>query len=331
MGDIVTQITNQANISLPLAVWLVTDNYDYINDENYVSVTTLMRPLRQIILPSRVPPEKRTFDVGDLIATSLGSAIHDAIEHSWLNNYERALKTLGYPEHIIERVKINPTPEEVRASNEIIPVYLEQRGFREIDGFNIGGKFDLVAEGICQDFKSTSVWTFIKGNRDDEHTLQMSLYRWIDAARPVRRITEDYGIVNYIFTDWQKVMAGKNGYPPQRVHSKQIPLMSLDETENWIRNRLALLQKYRNTPEPEIPECTDEDLWRSEPQFKYYSDHIKAASGGRCTRNFNNLAEANAFKTEKGKGVVITVPGVPKRCGYCPAFEACSQKDRYYA
>lgn len=324
-----TQITNETDISLPLAVWLVTDNYDCINEENYISVTTLMRPIRQIILPSRIPAEQRKLDVSDLIASSLGTAIHDAIEHSWSTNYERALKTLGYPQHIIDRVKINPTPEQVRASNEIIPVYLEQRGFRDLDGFKIGGKFDLVAEGICQDFKSTSVWTYVKGNRDDEHTLQMSLYRWIDAARPVRRITEDFGIVNYIFTDWQKMMANKGDYPSQRVVSKQIPLMSLDETEQWIRNRLMLIRKYQNVAEEHIPECTDEDLWRSEPQFKYFSDPVKAMTGGRATRNFPTLAEANAFLAEKGKGVIITVPGVPKRCGYCPAYEACSQKDRY--
>jgi hypothetical protein len=326
----VTRITNQADISLPLAVWLVTDNYDYINEENYVSVTTLMKPLRQIILPSRVPIEKRELDVQDLIASSLGNAIHDAIEHSWLTNYERALKLLGYPQQVIDRVKINPSPDQIQADPNIIPVYLEQRGFRDIDGYKIGGKFDLVAEGIVQDFKSTSVWTVVKGNRDEEYALQMSLYRWIDAARPVRRITEDYGIVNHIFTDWSKMAARNPDYPQRRVQSKNIPLLSLDETENWIRNRLALIRKYQNVAEEHIPECTDEDLWRSEPQFKYYSDPIKAMTpGSRCTRNFPSLSEANAFKAEKGKGVVITVPGEPKRCGYCPAYEACTQKDKY--
>jgi hypothetical protein len=331
VGDIVTRITNRADISLPLAVWLVTDNYDFINDANYISVTTLMKPLRQIILPSRVPVEKREFDIEELIASRLGTSIHDSIEHAWRNNHERALKALGYPDNVIERVKINPSPEDVRASNEIIPVYIEQRGFREIDGYRIGGKFDIVADGIVQDFKSTSVWTVVKGNRDAEYALQMSLYRWIDAARPVRRITEDYGIINHIFTDWSKMQAKNPDYPKRRVQSKIIPLLSLEETEQWIRSRIALIKKYQNVPEQNIPECTDEDLWRSEPQFKYFTDPIKAMTpGARCTRNFSTLADANYHKAEKGgKGVIITVPGEPKRCGYCPAFEACTQKDKY--
>ena len=48
-------------------------------------------------------------------------------------------------------------------------------------------------------------------------------------------------------------------------------------------------------------------------------------------RNFDNLAEANAFKNEKGKGVVVTKLGEPKACEYCPAFDICKQKDAYFA
>ena len=51
----------------------------------------------------------------------------------------------------------------------------------------------------------------------------------------------------------------------------------------------------------------------------------------RSTKNFDNLAEANAFKAEKGKGVVVTKLGEPKACEYCPAFDICKQKDAYFA
>jgi len=33
----------------------------------------------------------------------------------------------------------------------------------------------------------------------------------------------------------------------------------------------------------------------------------------------------------QGKGVIKEVPGEPKACGYCPAYAACTQKDRYFA
>lgn len=324
------KITNKEGISLPLAVWLVHDDYDFITDANYISVTQLMKPLRQIILPPRIAA-KTPPDVGEFIASSLGKAIHDSIEKAWTSEQlGKILNTLGYPEQVANRIKVNPTDEERRASNDIIPVYVEQRGFREIDGYNIGGKFDLVADGIVQDNKSTSAWVSVFGGRDEEHIRQMSLYRWIDAARPVRRITEDYGLINYIFTDWSKMMARTaKDYPKSRVETKQLVLMSLDETESWIRNKLALIKRYQSVPEDQIPECTDEELWRSKPKYQYFSDPVKMMGGGRATKNFDTLHEANALLAEKGKGVVKTVASEPKRCGYCAAFDVCTQKDRY--
>lgn len=326
------KVTNQSGVSLPLAVWLLHDDYDYVDVENYISVTKLMKPLRQIIIPPRIPPEAQTTDVTDFIARKLGHAIHDSIEKSWKQGYERSLKLLGIPADVITNVKINPTLEECRASNEIIAVYLEQRAIAQLDGFNIGGKFDMVSDGIVNDFKSTSAWAWAKGTRDSDHILQMSLYRWIDSQQEHRKVTEDYGRINYVFTDWSKAMARSNPkYPQHRVEHKDLVLMSLAETEQWVSDKLRRMLAMWGTPEPELPECTDEELWRSDPAFKYFSDPLKSQQpGARSTRNFDTLSGARAYMAEKGgKGAVITVPGEVKACGYCPAFEGCTQKDQY--
>lgn len=327
------RLTNNTGVSLPLAVWLAHDDYDYVRGvDNYISATTLMKPLRQIILPSRVPPEQVEFDVTDFIAQRLGHAIHDSIEKAWREGHGRALKLMGYSDDVISRIAINPTPEERRNSNSMIPVYLEQRAQREITvngvTYTVGGKFDMVAEGIVNDHKSTSVWSWIKGSRDDEHRLQGSLYRWIHPDK----ITEDYIRVHYIFTDWSKAGTKQYGEKyPRRVEHKDIPLLTHQETENWIRNKLAQVQQYAKTPEAHLPECTDEELWRSAPSYRYFSDPAKAtAPGARSTRNFDELSAAQQFMAEKGgKGVIITQPGEVKRCGYCPAYDICTQKDRY--
>ena len=328
------KITNEAGISLPLAVWLLSDDYDYVTGvENYISVTSLMKPLRQIILPGRIPTADRTSDVQEFIARKLGHALHDSIEKAWSNpkQFSRSLQQLGYPKDVVERIKINPTDEERRASNHMIPVFLEQRALRKLGEYTIGGKFDMVADGIVQDTKSTSVWGWIKGTRDDEHSLQMSLYRWIDAQQPMPRIHEDYGVVNYIFTDWSKAMLRTPNYPPQRVASKNIPLMSLTETEIWIKHKIDLIQRNTGIPEKQLPRCTDEELWRSAPQYRYFADAEKAkVSGAKSTKNFDSLSEANGFKAGKGHvGIVITKPGEVKACAYCQAFDACTQKDEY--
>lgn len=320
------QITNNSGISLTLAVWLVNDDYDYINTPNYISATRLMKPIRQIVLAKRVPPEMRQIDVEDRIATALGTALHDSIEKAWVKNYKSNLKQLGYPESVINRVLINPTDEELAAVDDPIPVYLEQRATRELNGYTIGGKFDLVADGMVQDNKSTSAYTWVHGGRDEEHQLQGSIYRWLNP----KKITEDFIRINYIFTDWQKSSAKSNPkYPQKRVEHKDIPLLTEKETEKWISTRIRLIETYMDAEESQIPECTDKELWRSEPAYKYYSDPTKTS--GRSTKNFDKLSDAKAFMSEKGnKGIVITVPGEPKRCGYCDVAEICSQRKRYF-
>lgn len=325
------KITNNHDIDLSLAVWLLHDEYDFINEQNYISATRLMRPLRHLILPSRIAVEQREADVSDFIASALGKSLHDSIEKAWVKGYARSLKMMGYPDDVIARVKVNPEPGTLKEGD--IPVYLEQRSIREVvvNGiiFKIGGKFDMVAQGIVHDNKSTSAYSWVYGGRDDEHQLQGSIYRWLNPEK----ITEEFIRINYIFTDWQKALARQNpNYPQKRVEVKDIPLLSLEETERWIVNKISLYLKYKDKPEAEIPECTDEELWRSDPKFKYYSDPQKAKEpGARSTKNFDTLNEANQFwRVDKGgKGIVITVPGEVKRCGYCDAFDVCTQKDRY--
>jgi len=319
-------VTNRSDISLSLAVWLLHDEYDYLTEDNYISATTLMKPIRHIVLPPRIPYDEQQMDVEDLIASGLGKSIHDSIEKAWTKGYAVSLKRLGYPENMINRVLINPTPAEIAAKTDPILIYIEQRAIRKFKGFTIGGKFDMVTEGIPQDAKSTSAYTWLYGGKDDDYCLQGSLYKWLNPDK----ITEDFIRINFIFTDWQKMLARSNPkYPQKRLLHKDIPLMTLEETENWISRKLDLITRYRNAPEKTIPECTDEELWRSDPKYRYYSDPQKTS--GRSTKNFESLAEARQFMLNEkgGKGIVITVPGEVQRCNYCSAFNICTQKDKY--
>ena len=323
------KITNTSDVSLPLAVWLINDEYDYIKTEKpYISVTTLMKPLRQILLPERVPPEARTSDVVDYISRAMGNSMHSAIEKAWTGNYARSLALLGYPQGVIDRVMINPSDEELDAHPDPIPIYLEQRVLKDINGWTVGGKFDMIADGIVQDFKSTSVWGWVNGTRDEDHILQGSLYRWLNPDK----ITGDFIRINYIFTDWAKMMVNSPNYPPRKVMHKDIRLWSIEDTEKWVISKLNEIAKYKNTPEQQLPKCSDEELWRSDPVFKYYSDPAKASDPtAKSTKNFSSRREADQYKAEKGKGIVVEKPGEVKACGYCAGFDACTQKNQYFS
>lgn len=311
-------IANNKNIPFVLQVWLAADNYDYQVGDKYLSATTLLRSPRQIILERRVDTSGLTADIEDSIARTMGNAIHEGIESAWMHNLPQSLKVLGQ-ESIKDMFTVNPKPEEDLTNK--IPIYIEQRTSKEIDGFTIGGKFDFVADGVLHDFKTTSVYSYIHGDRVKEYKLQGSIYRWLNQDK----IKNDFIRICYIFTDWSKAEASRNPeYPQCRCLAKEYELLSVADTEQWIKNKLAVLSKYWDSPDSEIPECTDEELWLTPTQYKYYTN----PENTRATKNFDVYGDAIAFQRSKGKGVVITVPGAPQHCSYCSAAPICQQRKR---
>lgn len=314
--------TNRANMPLSLAVWLTHDSYDHDSRPNHISATSLLKPLRQLVLAMRVPAEDNIPDVASMIPSRMGSAIHDMIEQSWVTNYKAGLASLGIPQKVIDKVKVNPKPEEL--TEDTIPVYLEQRSEKEVDGFIISGKFDFIGEGRVEDFKTTSVYTYINKTNDDKYIMQGSIYRWLNPDL----ITRDEMAIQFIFTDWSAARARvEKTYPASRHMEYQLPLKSIHETEMFIRNKIAEIKKYINAPEDLIPLCSDEELWRKPTVWKYYKNPEKLT---RSTKNFDNPHEAHAHAALNG-GIVIEKPGEITACKYCDAFPICSQKDQYLA
>lgn len=317
---------NGTGVPLSVAVYLATNHYDYV--PNAISATSLMKPIRQQVLIPRVPPEKARADILTLIKSRMGTSIHDGIEKAWIGgHYKEAMKTLGYPQKIIDRVVVNP---EGPVAKNAIPVYMEIRMFREFMGKLISGKFDFIAEGRIEDFKSTGTFTWTKDTKTEDHQLQGSIYRWLDAAQENPRITEDHIAIQYFFWDWMAYQAKQNEkYPQRQVETKLIPLLSLDDTEQYVRGKINQYEQYRNADEKDMPECNAKELWRKEAVFKYYKN---PASRTRSTKNFDNAAEAHArYMKDNSVGVVVEVPGEVVACKYCAAFPICTQKDRYIA
>ena len=313
---------NVGEVPLSIAVFLASDFYDH--DSNTISATALIKPIRQIILSDRVPEGEGIVDLVQMTASRMGSAIHDAIERAWKDNYQVALAALGYPKKIIERVRINPEPAEL--TPDIIPIYLEQRAKKQVGKFLVSGKFDFIGDGRVEDFKTTSAYTAMRGTNDEKYIWQGSIYRWLNP----QKITKDSMAIQFLFTDWSKAKATADPkYPQKRIQQKILPLKSLAETDLFVKNKLAQVEKLWDAPEDSLPMCSDEDLWRSDPVFKYYKNPEKTA---RSTKNFDSLQEAMIRKAEDGgNGLVKEVPGQVTACKYCPAFSVCSQKDALIA
>ena len=65
------EYTNKNNVSLPLAVFLMYDDYAYDDRDNAISATGLIKPIRQLILAKQNPTEAKTVEISELVRNSL--------------------------------------------------------------------------------------------------------------------------------------------------------------------------------------------------------------------------------------------------------------------
>ncbi len=318
-------ITNNSNIHLSFAVWLLADNYDYDSRSNAISATKLLDSTRQIILGNRAKQTEQTegYDLENLIPSGLGNAIHDSTELAWKNHATSALIKMG-KSNLAKRIKINPDPSKLTKSD--IPVYLEQRTEKELDGYIVTGKYDAIMDGQIIDYKSTGCFTYMNlASNEKKYILQESIYRWLNQDK----VTSDIGLINFIFTDWSKLQAmvqEKRGYPQSRLITHEITLLSLDDTETYIRKKIAQIKRYMGADDESIPECTKEELWQSDSKFAYYKNPTKRS---RATKVFDSYAEAQTKLISDGSvGEIVERVGTVKRCLFCKAINECLQAKR---
>ena len=345
------KLTNEEGFSLSIAVWLGSDDYNHSPVPGpYISATGLLKPIRMIVLDQRQraimrqSPDEDTMDISRSVPSRLGTAIHEAIENAWLKvnqrensitgnlkdimtiGHNKVLRAMGHPDKVIRRIKVNPTDAEREAMPDMIAVYMEKRSYRKVGEYTIGGQFDFIGDGVLEDFKSMGVYGYMLGDKDEEQLLQGSIYRWLNP----KLITSDHMLIQQIFTDWSKLDASikkGRGYPQKRILTKKLKLMSLQKTDDWINNRIRLINEAFNMPEKDLPLCTKKELWQDDTKWKYYKNPTNTK---RSTKNYDTFPEAHQHLMKDNQvGIIKEFPGLVKRCGYCNAYDLCTQKDEY--
>ena len=299
---------------------LAHDDYDHSDDPYTISVTTLLKPVRSIILSLRITAEPDV-DIHNLIPSKIGTALHTQLENTWKKgHYKVAMDKLGYPKRIIDGILINPTGVIPAGA---IPIYLEQRTNKKIDKWTITGMFDVVLEDTVIDLKSCSTYNYISGSNNEKYRMQGSIYRWLNPEI----IKNDSMNIEYLFTDWKRMQAHSKNYPPSQILTKKLQLLSIPETENFIRTKLDILEKNLEVKQADLPRCTPEELWQRDTVWKYYKDPSKRT---RSTKNFTDPFDANTRLGADGNvGIVIEVPGEVVFCRYCSANLECTQAEEY--
>lgn len=329
-------------LPLHLQVWLATDYYKHSDNPNQISATSLLKPVKSLILSKRLDEmianaiANKDFsllngvkkpDLSGFLKSRMGTAMHDSVEKAWKSNYAKALKDLGHKQEFIDRIAINPeNPSEL--PSDAILVFTEKRLNREIDGYIVTGELDFVFNRIIQDLKTTTTYAY-KHAGDAQHTMQMSIYHWIFAGNGID--LESEAQINYIFTDWAEWEAKRDPqYPQSNPIGVCIDLNSHSEVEAFIRQKMKDVQDSLNTPEQELIPCTPEELWQAESKWAFYANPQKM--DGRASKVFTDYKEAVAHKAAKGDtGVIQERVGQVKRCNFCAGAPLCTQKDTYIA
>jgi hypothetical protein len=201
---------------------------------------------------------------------------------------------------------------------------VEKRLYMPIEGWTITGQTDLLEEGgILSDFKVTSVFSFLLGQKK-EWVAQVNLNAmlWRHAGHEINR-----GQIVAILRDWssRKAMIDKE-YPQSPALIVDIPLWSQEECIKYAQERIELHRAARSTKnEDQITGCTKEEKWVSEEAYA-----VMKVGNKKATRVFKTEAEAKAYVPEiqaerpKDKFEIVHRPGEDVRCTrFCTVKQWC--------
>lgn len=246
------------------------------------SVTELEKSPREYWLLKRHDAEIYA-DVSDMLWMLFGSAIHKILQEG-------------------------ATPDQL--TEEFLTV--------NFDGKVLSGTTDLYENKGIKDYKTTSVWTVIYGSRWAEYEKQVNCYSYLfqEAGFEVDRLE-----IVLLLKDWSRSKARFDPkYPQSGVMRVDVQKWPKERVEAYMKERIAVLEAERNTPDKDLPLCTSEERWQRETVWKCMKE-----GGKRSIKNFGNKFEAETYCAEN-KLKLVEMAGENVKCrDYCYACTFCSQ------
>lgn len=188
---------------------------------------------------------------------------------------------------------------------------VEERLYAEVEGWTLSGQFDRLhlASKTLSDYKVTTTY---KAKGDDNWTRQLNVLRWLAFQNGL--IVDHLEIVA-IFRDFRKSEIDRNPeYPQQAVKVIPVPVWPLDETAEYIHQRIKLHQ-LAQVGMAEVW-CTDEERWYTGDKWALMKPGSKRA-----------LRVLDEKPAEVPDGLVLEHrPGIYRRCEqYCEVAKWCPQ------
>lgn len=268
------------------------------------SVTTLLNPPRIVHLEKR-----HIHKVDRWVKEQLGSFIGTAI-HNYFEECLNAIKNSPYK--------------------------CEERLHTTIADRHISGAYDIIHLMLLDmyDLKTTSVWKAMFGNKGD-WTAQQNMYRymyWLEHKEELKTIR-----ILAMFLDWsqrEKMQYGRK-YPNEKVVEYGLTRWSMQETYDYMVDRVQTMKDSEGTDDKDLPLCTYEDMWSKPDKYA-----VKAVNRKNALRVCDSLADAKDWvsvylqkDTCKHKISQLSYeqrPSVRTRCEHwCPVNQYCNQYADY--
>lgn len=277
------KITNIYGLPAPF-VKMAESNYE--SKPKRYSVTTLLKPVREILLNRRHNKDLEQ-DVADMIWALFGQAVHHILESN----------SNGATEFAEERM-------EVKLDN----------------GYTVSGIIDLydMEQKKVVDYKTASVWKVIYKDFEDWRK-QGLMYAWLlrKNGLPCDKV-EFYAILK----DHSKTEAKvKPDYPQLPIVPVKFSVTDRDiaEIDTFIVEKINEIAKYEEIPDDELPLCSAEDRWNTGDKYAVMRNGRKTA-----LRVLDSMEQAEEYKALNGGDYIEVRKGVDKKCiDYCLCCQKC--------
>lgn len=281
-------ITNKSGLPDPIVRFVIESEAKHKTEPNAYSVTELLKPVREIVL-SRKHADEIDEDVADMIPAILGTGVHKVLE-GYAKGEDRAEFEVEYA---IGEIIIHGEIDLLRRNDDTATIY---------------------------DWKTCSVSKISKQDFDDWRK-QTLMYAWLLLMRHCIRVKKVEIIA--IMKDWSKVKAASQAtYPQSAVFTYEFKVedSSIDYIDGWIRDRIDAIK----AAETELPECTDEEKWRSPDKYAVY----KREGDKRALAVYDTIDEAETAKQAKcgPLGHIEKREGDCLKCRlYCKCSKFCKE------
>ena len=255
------------------------------NKQGCYSATTLLHGVREILLTQRHWNEIEQ-DVSDMVWTIFGTAVHSIMENQKDNSFHE------------ERF-------EIPVSNSKLTGQIDC--------------YDLENAEIV-DWKTASSWKMIYHDFDDWKK-QGLIYAYLLSKNnlPVNHCR----FISFL-KDFSKTKAKTDSSYPQSpvgVYEFDVTPEELKETENFVNNKIKMIEDNLNTPDGELPPCSKEERWATDDKYAVMKNGRKSA-----VRVLNTKEDAEKLLATLGTGHYIELrKGESKKCeNYCICKDFCS-------